>query len=179
MPPAVNDAVRRTATTYEVRGMKASLTRYDHPTVGSGSVVNDVQFAYNDFGQLTMDYQSHSGAVNVSTTPKIQYGYADGSTNTIRPTSLTSPNGRVLTFSYGAGSISVRSSRIVSIIDNDSIHLVDCDYLGRGTFVVAADTEPSVKWTPVDLSGSNDPDTGVIDSGLDRFDRRRPPAVRL
>ncbi len=167
----VDGAVRRIATTYEVRGMKAKLTSYDNPTVGSGTVVNAVQFAYNDFGQLTTDYQSHSGAVNVSTTPKVQYGYASGAANTIRPTMLTYPNGRVLTFSYGAGSISDRSSRIASIIDDDSTHLVDYDYLGRGTFVVADDTQPDVKWTLVDLSGSNDPDTGDIYSGLDRFGR--------
>lgn len=167
----VDGAVRRIATTYEVRGMKAKLTSYDNPTVGSGTVVNDVQFAYNDFGQLTTDYQSHSGAVNVSTTPKVQYGYADGATNTIRPTTLTYPNGRVLTFSYGAGSISDRSSRIASIVDDDSTHLVDYDYLGRGTFVIADDPEPDVKWTLADLSGSNDPDTGDIYSGLDRFGR--------
>lgn len=169
----VDGAVRRIATMYEVRGMKAKLTSYDNPTVGSGTVVNDVQFAYNDFAQLTTDYQSHSGAVNVSTTPKVQYGYASGSTNTIRPTTLTYPNGRVLTFSYGTwGGISDHASRVASLIDNDgTTHLVDYDYLGRGTFVIADDTQPDVKWTLVDLSGSNDPDTGDIYRGLDRFGR--------
>ncbi|HTN02257.1 MAG TPA: hypothetical protein VL132_10285 [Planctomycetaceae bacterium] len=55
------------------------------------------------------------------------YGINGGSTNTIRPTTLTYPNGRGLTFSYGAGSIGDRSSRIASIIDDDSTHLVDKD----------------------------------------------------
>ena len=64
--------------------------------------MNDVQLAYNGFGQLTSDYQEHGGAVNLSTTPEVAYGYADGSANTIRPTSMTYPNGRVLTFDYGA-----------------------------------------------------------------------------
>ena len=64
---------------------------------GSGSVVNDAQMVYNDFGQLATDYQSHSGAVNTSTSPSVQYDYADGSANTIRPTTMTYPNGRVLT----------------------------------------------------------------------------------
>ena len=34
----VDGAVRRIATTYEVRGMKATVSSYDNPTVGSGSV---------------------------------------------------------------------------------------------------------------------------------------------
>ena len=73
----------------------------DNATVGAGSVVNDVQFAYNSFSQPTADYQSHSGAVNVSTTPKVQYAYADGSANRIRPTAMKYPNGRVLNYDYG------------------------------------------------------------------------------
>jgi len=37
--------------------------------VGQGNIVNDVLFVYNDFGQLTTDYQSHEDAVNLATTP--------------------------------------------------------------------------------------------------------------
>lgn len=85
----VDGAVRRLATRYEVRGMRFKLSSYDYATVGSGSLVNEVQFAYNDFGQLIAEYQSHSGAVNTGSTPKVQYGYANGSANTIRPPSLT------------------------------------------------------------------------------------------
>jgi hypothetical protein len=39
--------------------------------------------------------------VNTSTTPKVQYGYASGSANTIRPTAITYPDGRVITYDYG------------------------------------------------------------------------------
>ena len=168
----VDGAVRRIATAYEVRGLKTKITSYDHPTVGQGAIVNEVTFAYNDFGQLVTEYQAHSGAVNVSTTPQVQYGYANGAANTIRPTSLTYPNGRVLTFSYGdAGSIGDRASRIVSLVDEDDTRLVDYDYLGRGTFVIADDTEPDLQWTLASLTGSNDPETGDIYTGLDRFGR--------
>ena len=51
-------------------------------------------FFNNDFGQLTTDYQSHEDAVNPATTPKVQYTYADGANNTIRPTALVYPNGQ-------------------------------------------------------------------------------------
>jgi hypothetical protein len=45
-------------------------------------------------------YQEHSGAVNTGTTPKVEYGYADGSADTIRPASMTYPNGRALDYLY-------------------------------------------------------------------------------
>ena len=49
---------------------------------------------YNDFGQLTTDYQSHEDAVNPATTPQVQYTYADGVNSTVRPMALVYPNGR-------------------------------------------------------------------------------------
>ncbi len=49
----VDGAVRRISTSYEVRGMAEKITSWNGETVGSGSVVNEVQFAYNDFGQIT------------------------------------------------------------------------------------------------------------------------------
>jgi len=98
----VDSAVLRIATTYEVRGMVQNVTSYDNATVGSGTVVNDVQMVYNNFGQLVTDFQSHSGAVNTSTTPNVQYAYDNGSANEIRPTTITYPNGRVLNYTYGS-----------------------------------------------------------------------------
>jgi hypothetical protein len=71
-----------------------------------------------------------------STTPKVQYGYAGDSANTIRPTTLTYPDGRELTYDYGSvGGIDDRASRIANIIDDDDTHLVDYEYLGRQSFV--------------------------------------------
>ena len=53
---------------------------------GFGSVLNQVQNMYNDFGQQTHPYQEHGGLVNTSTTPKVGYSNANGSVNTIRTT---------------------------------------------------------------------------------------------
>eukprot|EP00456_Euglypha_rotunda_P036081 TRINITY_DN2775_c0_g1_i9.p1 TRINITY_DN2775_c0_g1~~TRINITY_DN2775_c0_g1_i9.p1 ORF type:complete len:458 (-),score=121.91 TRINITY_DN2775_c0_g1_i9:23-1396(-) len=169
----VDTAVLRLSTTYEVRGLPATLTSYDNATVGSGSIVNQVQFAYNTFAQLIADYQEHSGAVNTSTTPQVQYSYANGSTNTIRLTSVTYPNGRILSYSYGTtGGINDAISRVGSLIDDDgTTHLVDYSYLGLGATVIADDTQPGVEYILASLTGANDPDTGDIYSGLDRFGR--------
>lgn len=170
----VDGAVRRLSATFDVRGLPSLLTSHDHATVGSGSVVNQVQFAYNGFAQLTRDYQSHSGAVNTGSSPNVQLAYANGSANTIRPTSLVYPDGRTLTYDYGTtDGIDDACSRVASLVDDDggSTHLADYSFLGLGATVVVDFTEPDVKYTLVDLSGTNDPDTGDIYSGLGRFGR--------
>ena len=69
--------------------MPETLTSWNNASVTSGDVVNQCLFVYNTFQQLTADFQEHYGEVNTDTTPVVQYGYADGSENTIRPTSLT------------------------------------------------------------------------------------------
>jgi len=38
-------SVRRLSTEYEVRGMSSTLTSYDDPDIGEGSIVNQVAFA--------------------------------------------------------------------------------------------------------------------------------------
>ncbi|MDA0835071.1 MAG: hypothetical protein O2955_11310 [Planctomycetota bacterium] len=170
----VDNAVLRIGTTYEVRGMRETITSYNNAAVGSGDIVNQCQFVYNSFGQLTTEYQSHSGAVNTMSTPKVQYGYANGSANIVRPTSLTYPDGRVLTFDYGTtDGIDDASSRIFALVDDDmgSTHLAEYSYLGRNTFVKVDYTEPDLEYVLFDLAGSNDPDTGDIYSGFDRFGR--------
>ena len=166
--------MRRISTSYEVRGMREKITSWNGETVGSGSVVNEVQFAYNEFGQLIDDYQAHASAVNTSTTPKVQYAYANGSANTIRPTSITYPNGRAINYGYGsADSMADVLSRVAALIDSDggATHLADYSYLGLGTFVEVDYTEPDIKYTLVGTAGGNDPDTGDIYRGFDRFGR--------
>lgn len=167
----VDNAVRRIATTYDVVGHREKMASYDHPTVGSGSVVNEVRFVYNDFGQLVTEYQEHGGAVNTSTSLKIEYSYADGSSGTIRPTRITYPDGRELNYDYGsAGSTDDALLRVAALIDDDgATHLVDYSRLGAGLFVETDYAGIDVKHTLVGTAGANDPDTGDIYRGLDRF----------
>lgn len=96
----VDNAVLRISRTYEFRGMLEKVTSYNNATVGSGSVVNEAKFTFNEFGQLIKDEQAHSSAVG-SGTPAVQYAYAIGADNHIRPTRLTYPDGRELNFNYG------------------------------------------------------------------------------
>ena len=163
----VDNAVRRIATTYDILGRREKITSYDNPTVGSGSIVNEVQSIYDDFGQLITEYQEHGGAVNTSTSLKVGYSHADGSSNTIRLTKMTYPDGRELNYGYGSsGSTDDALSRLASLIDDDgSTHLVDYSYLGRNTFVKTDYPEPDLRYDLAMGTGSDPYD------GFDRFGR--------
>ncbi len=157
----IDETVRRIETSFNVRGQVATVTSYDAPTAGSPK--NQVSREYNPFDQLTAERQSHAGVV-VGGTPQVQYAYADGSSNTTRPTTLTYPNGRVVTFHYGpSGGDDERLSRVASIDDSGSARRVAYTYLGLSDFIKADYPEPQVKW---DLSP-----TGNSLSGWDALDR--------
>src|SRR5207249_11680427 len=82
-------------------------------------------------------------------------------------------NGPVLTNSYDtAGSDADALSRIAALVDDDGItELAAYSYLGLGTFVVTDYTGPETEYTLIGTAGGNDPDTGDIYRGFDRFGR--------
>ena len=125
---------------------------------------------YNGLDQLTAQYQSHSGAVNLSSTPVVQYSYnqMSGGTNNSRLTSMTYPNGRVLTYNYSSG-LNNNISRLSSISDSTGtleIYL----YLGLDTVVERDHPQTGVNETYISQNGSTG-DAGDIYIGLDRFGR--------
>jgi RHS repeat-associated protein len=157
--------VRRISQSYEVRGLIATVTSVD--AVTGGTVLNQVQYAYNRFGQPTSEYQEHGGLVNTSTSPSVQYGYDSGASasNEIRPASLTYPNGRVITYYYDTSSdLNYKMNRVSSIKDGTTV-LAAYTYLGAGTAVqVNYATEPGIV---LDLWGG----TSGVFNGIDRFGR--------
>jgi hypothetical protein len=93
-----------------------------------------VQLTYNNFRQLTVEKQSHSGAVGGST-PSVQYAYDSGgsSSNEIRLNQLTYPNGRAVSYNFASGMDSILN-RVTSISDT-SATLASYTYLGLGTVI--------------------------------------------
>jgi RHS repeat-associated protein len=142
--------------------------RFLTATVGAGSIVNEVQFVYDDFGQLVTEYQEHDGAVNTSTSLKVGYTYANGSSNTIRLTKMAYPDGRELNYRYGSlGSTDDALSRVASLIDDDgTTHLVDYSYVGAGSFIKTDYADIDVHCDLAHGTGS-DP----YDGPMDRFGR--------
>ena len=144
-------------------GMIASFSGFDNATPGSGTVLNQCVMGYNGFQQLIEEQQEHSGAVTGSSA-NVQYGYASGtgSTNYIRPISVTYPNGRVISFIYAAGR-DTNLNRVTTIQDPSAV-LARYTYLGLSTVVRIAYPQPLV-W--LDLWGGA---SGVF-AGLDLFNR--------
>ena len=169
----VDPTVQQIARSYEVRGMLQDVKSYGDSS-GTGAIVNDAYLVYNDFGQLTAEYQSHSGAATVPSTsgggqggggagvsPAVQYSYSSGTANTIRPTSVTYPNGRTVTFAYNSGDDDNLSR--VSYLSDTSGTLSQFNYLGLGRLV----TEKYQNGATLDYTGG----TAANYSGFDNFDR--------
>jgi hypothetical protein len=127
------------------------------------AVLNEVKTGYNDFTQLAAQHQEHAGAVNTGTTPRVQYAYANGSANTIRPTAMTYPNGRVLNVNY-AGTPADKLSRLNGLTF-DGTSVAGFDYLGLGTFVRTGYPQPGIRNTLATGTGAN------RYASLDRFGR--------
>jgi len=86
----VDGAVRRIETAYDTQGNAYLFTSYN--AASGGSIVNQVQREFNGLGQLITEWQATNGAVNTSTSPKVQYAYSfttSGSMNHSRLTSIT------------------------------------------------------------------------------------------
>jgi len=66
----------------------------------TNGVVNEVEYSYNEFLQMTTEAQDHDGAVG-SGTPEVNYEYEGGTSNTIRPTKVTYPGGEEVLLDYG------------------------------------------------------------------------------
>src|SRR5262249_34408964 len=96
----VDGSVRRLEIAFDTGGRPYLNTSYN--SASGGNIVNQVQRVYNGLGQLVTEYQSHTGPVNIGTTPSVQYAYSmmAGGANHSRPAAITYPNGRVLNYNY-------------------------------------------------------------------------------
>jgi RHS repeat-associated protein len=165
----VDGAVRRLEFAFDTVGRPYLYTSFDAAT--GGNIVNQVQQLYNGLNQLITEYQSSSGAVNTSTTPKVQYAYSQmaGGANHSRPITITYPNGRVLNYNYNTG-VDNSISRLSSISDS-SATVESYSYLGLGTVVIRSHPQPGVDLTYVKQTGESNGDAGDQYTGLDRFGR--------
>jgi RHS repeat-associated protein len=167
----VDGSVRRIQTAYDSQGNAYLITSYD--AASGGNIVNQVERLFNGLGQLTAEYQSHSGAVVIGTTAVVQYGYSlmAGGANNSRLTSITYPNGRVLNYNYNAG-LDSTISRLSSLSDSTGT-LQSYSYLGLSTVVIMTDPQASTQLTYVKQTGDTHANTDGGDqyTGLDRFGR--------
>jgi RHS repeat-associated protein len=165
----VDGAVRRLETAYDTQGNAYLFTSYD-AAVG-GNVVNQVLRQFNGLGQLTREYQATGGAVNLSTTPKVQYAYSEmsGGANHSRLTSMTYPSGYTVNFHYASG-LDDGISRLSSLSDSSGT-LESYDYLGLSTVVRRSHPQPGLDLSYIKLAAEAVGDAGDQYTGIDRFGR--------
>jgi RHS repeat-associated protein len=165
----VDGSVRRIETAYDGQGNASLVTSYD--AASGGSVVNQVQRAYNGLGQMITEWQEHGGAVNTSTSPKVQSAYSEmpSGADHSRLTSITYPSGYVLTYDYSSG-LNDSISRLSSLSDSTGT-LEGYSYLGLSTVVTRSHPQPGVDLTYVKQGSESNGDAGDQYTGLDRFGR--------
>lgn len=168
----VDGSVMALGYSYNALGLPYQQTSYD----GSGNIVNQVQDEYNGLGQLTAEYQSHSGSVNTSTTPEVQYVYSDPS-NGSRLMEMIYPNGRILHYGYNNNAVDNAIGRVDYLADDDGsgnvgAHLQDEQYLGLDTLVSQADGNGitlTYLQQPGDTQISDESNGGDQYTGLNQF----------
>ena len=172
----VDGAVQRITRSYDRAGRLSGVGSWSAAT--GGTAVNDVALAYNGFGQLTSDYQSHSAAVNTGTTPKVGYTYADGSNRNIRRLSSVYPSGRSIALYYGAlASDDDALGRVNEIRDASDANKALARYTRRGLSATMrieypnAGTVNPLEMTYIKQAGEPDGDAGDQYTGQDRFNR--------
>ncbi len=124
-------------TAYDDTGRVSTVTSYDSATARtSGDVVNQVEYAYDGWGNLYREYQEHDGAVGGATL-YTQYDYSDGATGGVaafvRLADVVYPNGRTIDYNYASG-VDAVMSRLSSISDSTGT-LSAYKYLGLGQIV--------------------------------------------
>lgn len=170
----VNNSVLRLGYAYDRAGRPLATTSYQD--AAGTTVANQIQYAYNGLGQLTAEYQSHSGTVNTSTTPKVQYVYSEmaSGANHSRLTSMVYPNGRVLHYVFNTG-LDASISRVSYLADDNGgspgQSVEEYAYLGLGAVVQSTRPDARTRLTYVKLAGESNGDGGDQYTGLDRFGR--------
>lgn len=114
----VDGTVRLLVTAYNTQGNSYLFTAYDASS--GGSIVNQVKQEFNGLGQVTSEWQSHSGAVTGSS-PRVQYVYSEmtGGVNHSRQTSMTYASGYAVNYNYASGFDS-NISRLSSLSDSSN-----------------------------------------------------------
>jgi RHS repeat-associated protein len=134
----VDGSILRTGRAYDSVSRLQLATNYSD--VGGTTVVNQVKYTFDGWGNTVKEEQEHVGAVVPGTTASHQIAYADGASGGIakyvRPASMTYPNGRVVYFNYpaaGSTSIGDHLSRIDNIANDagGAVQFAQYTYLGE------------------------------------------------
>ncbi len=155
----------RVASTYDSLGRTELVTQ--HSAATGGSVVNEVKYSYDGWGNIAEFAQDPDSPVGTGASWSVAYSHAKatGGRNTIRRTKMDLPGGFEVDYVYRStgGRLDADASRVTQITDVNGTPLAVYQYNGVG-MVVRTDLEE------VDLF-SRSYGTAAAFTGLDRFNR--------
>jgi RHS repeat-associated protein len=171
--PAAGQNVGSIATTYDDLGRVQTVTSYQPSET---TVVNQVEYAYDGWGNEICEWQAQTGAVDTSGTPSVQYTYDDGAGTSgaaqyLRLSDVIYPNGREVQYDYGN---EVSPPSFAQAVDNimsrvESINTVgettpNAEYTYLGAGAIASETYPQPE-----VSLNYDPSGDGSFTGFDQF----------
>jgi len=168
-------AVERIATAYDALGRYSTVSQYDDPTVGTGSILDQVQFLYDSWGNVEHFKQDRDSAVGASGSVndyQVRYEFEKKTSgrNTVRRKKMWLPGSteKEIRFSYSTrdGLFDDDCSRVSAVraVESGTGMIVAWyDYNGVGQVVGTEYTEVGA-FSDVDGGGPTYP-------GLDRFNR--------
>ncbi|MCH8314975.1 MAG: RHS repeat protein, partial [Planctomycetes bacterium] len=172
-----NDDVLRISTVYDSLGRVSTVTQYDDAVVGDpDTVVDQVEYTYDGWGNVTNFEQDNNSAVGASGSIddyEVKYAYAKATAgrNTIRRTKLrhvyASTVKKKIDYTYSSSSrhdhdVS-RVTKVQVVVDSTATTIATYDYLGVGQIVRTRFPEPDV-FSKLYTSGSSY-------DHMDRFNR--------
>ncbi len=139
-------AVRRIVTAYDTLGRSDTVTQWD--AASSGSVVDEVKYSYDYWGNLSKFEQDRNSTVaGGGDDYEVSYTWvkATNGRNTLRRDTVTLPSGKVLTYDYSTqgSKHDEEASRVTNLKDGATV-LVTYNYNGVGQVVGTDYPEPDV-----------------------------------
>jgi len=144
----LNGDVRRVEMAYTSRGQVDTVTQYD--ATSSGNVTDQVQYGYDDWGNLEDFDQDVDSAIGASGRAAFNVDYAftkaapTNGTTTLRRTSMTYPGSAQLNYLYASG-LDDQASRVTRMEWNSAsgTYLAEYEYLGMGQVVKTSYPQPN------------------------------------
>ncbi len=176
--PSAGQTVAAIVTDYDDIGRVETVTSYTIATSNwdAANTVNQIQYAYDGWGNEIQEWRALTGAVDRSSTPSVQYMYGDGAvdrvaqyvrlTDVIYPAVPGTSSGRDISYGYGqaepptfAQTVDNIMSRLATISESNGT--VDAAYTYLGADTIASETyeQPQID---LDYSAENF-------AALDRF----------
>jgi RHS repeat-associated protein len=167
-----DDEVQLIQTTYDSLGRRESVTQrastsVDGSGIANGTIIDQVKYLYDGWGNVTNFRQDLDSAVGGSGYREVAYTYAKATNgrNTIRRADMTLPDGTTFDYFYRGGNWhDEEASRVTTIKDAYDVDIVNYDYNGVGQVV-------RTQYDEVDVFSKAYNGTGTTFSALDRFDR--------